>query len=83
MAQTDEAPAPREKKFLVTAVVGVDESSWRQAYGDALITPETVAQWLTFQFIGSAQQGVDVLSATEVPADAPNFSKIAVASNNG
>lgn len=78
---TPEPPAPTEKKFFVVAAVTIDTDSWREAYGDDPVTPENVAGWLTFQFINSVQQGVDVFSATEVPMDA-KIAGIPIATNN-
>ena len=77
-----ETPAPTEHTFFFAGTVTVDMDSWRAVYGADPITPESVAQWLTFQFINGVQQGMDVLTVVEVPEGAPSFSKVATASSN-
>lgn len=80
--QSEQAQEPTEQAFFFAGTVTVDVASWRAVYGDDPMTPENVAQWLTFQFINGVQQGMDVLTMVQLPEDAPNFAKIAIASSN-
>lgn len=70
MTQTNEEPEPAQHTFFFVAAVTVDESLWRSVYGDEPIVPQSVADWLSYQYIGSAQQGVDVFTIVDMTATA-------------